>query len=614
MTSSGHVPGVQVSAAEAWRWVIAADVSRARRTTPDLSGRMWLQVESLGGHWEEEGTGAASSAISTLLAAAAHAGADVVLSAVRGNDRLRLLLGVRDCTGSGRTQAQAHALGGILVTVLPGSGIRQANPETSMTLLSAAWALPGRTCLFGVPKVGRFPPAVPALERFAGSGLSEWSLNLHAVPLDPTWVADRYWDVGTLRQVFAEELATSRRMNATETIQGVDPLVAELESVLGQEQKRCGAAAIHGSLNAHMWVSAPSQPAADALAAVAISAATPTGSAPFPLRAIPYAQNTGVDPATPLAPAELATLFTPPLHDVAGFQVRSWARFDADPESVEGHGGGLEQLVLGHTPRGLPATYPRDLLTRHACVTGMTGSGKSAFIRSLLSQLGALPYLVIEPTKSEYADQMEASGGTVWRIGDPSATLRLNPCEVPPGVPLSLHIDLLMGLMRSTFGLMPPLPFLLDMGLRRAYQARGWDPATGENAFGPQGGDFVGYPTLSDVLSACLDLVNELGYSGEVRNNVVGALRARLGSLTVGPKGVAFDTDDTFDEQALLAGPAVVNLDLVGNDEEKAFAVGLLLIRLLEARRGNTPHSEAPHRGRGGTSSIPANRSASRRG
>lgn len=158
MTSSGHVPGVQVSAAEAWRWVIAADVSRARRTTPDLSGRMWLQVESLGGHWEEEGTGAASSAISTLLAAAAHAGADVVLSAVRGNDRLRLLLGVRDCTGSGRTQAQAHALGGILVTVLPGSGIRQANPETSMTLLSAAWALPGRTCLFGVPKVGRFPP------------------------------------------------------------------------------------------------------------------------------------------------------------------------------------------------------------------------------------------------------------------------------------------------------------------------------------------------------------------------------------------------------------------------------------------------------------------------
>jgi hypothetical protein len=129
------------------------------------------------------------------------------------------------------------------------------------------------------------------------------------------------------------------------------------------------------------------------------------------------------------------------------------------------------------------------------------------------------------------------------------------------------------------------------MGLRRAYQAAGWDPVTGENAYGATGDEFVTYPTLSDVLAECLDLVTELGYSGEVRNNVTGALKARLGSLTVGPKGMAFDNDEPFDHMALLSGPAVVNLDLVGNDEEKAFGVGLVLIRLLEARRGQRSQS-----------------------
>ena len=49
-------------------------------------------------------------------------------------------------------------------------------------------------------------------------------------------------------------------------------------------------------------------------------------------------------------------------------------------------------------------TVPLPTLNRHALVTGATGAGKSQTVRHLLEQLAAagLPWLVIEPVKSEY--------------------------------------------------------------------------------------------------------------------------------------------------------------------------------------------------------------------
>ena len=47
---------------------------------------------------------------------------------------------------------------------------------------------------------------------------------------------------------------------------------------------------------------------------------------------------------------------------------------------------------------------PLATLNRHALVTGATGAGKSQTVRHLLEQLAGagLPWLVIEPVKSEY--------------------------------------------------------------------------------------------------------------------------------------------------------------------------------------------------------------------
>ena len=60
---------------------------------------------------------------------------------------------------------------------------------------------------------------------------------------------------------------------------------------------------------------------------------------------------------------------------------------------------------------------PLSTLNRHAFVTGATGAGKSQTVRHILEQCSraGLPWLAIEPAKSEYAAM---AGG--WR-GSPKS-------------------------------------------------------------------------------------------------------------------------------------------------------------------------------------------------
>jgi hypothetical protein len=123
------------------------------------------------------------------------------------------------------------------------------------------------------------------------------------------------------------------------------------------------------------------------------------------------------------------------------------------------------------------------------------------------------------------------------------------------------------------------LPQLLEIALRRAYAQRG----IALTGFAPR---TRAAPTLSDLIEACEGLVRDVGYSGEVRDNVDAALRARLGSFVAGVKGAMLDTSEPFDTARLLERDAVVNLDMVGDDQERGFLIGLLLVRLWEHRRG----------------------------
>src|SRR5204863_10086879 len=79
---------------------------------------------------------------------------------------------------------------------------------------------------------------------------------------------------------------------------------------------------------------------------------------------------------------------------------------------------------------------PLPTLNRHVFVTGATGAGKSQTVRHLLAGLtrAGLPWLVIEPAKSEYPGM----AGRLAGLGLAGEVTVLNPAD-PGAIPLSVN-------------------------------------------------------------------------------------------------------------------------------------------------------------------------------
>ena len=103
-----------------------------------------------------------------------------------------------------------------------------------------------------------------------------------------------------------------------------------------------------------------------------------------------------------------------------------------------------------------------------------------------------------------------------------------------------------------------------------------------------------------------MTVVDEIGYGREVRDNVRGFVTVRIGSLRLGTTGRFLDGGHPLDFAALLDGNVVLEIEDAGDDHDKAFLMGAVLIRLTEhlrlraTRRGpGEPAAAAPDRGRG---------------
>jgi hypothetical protein len=241
---------------------------------------------------------------------------------------------------------------------------------------------------------------------------------------------------------------------------------------------------------------------------------------------------------------------------------------------------------------------PLASLNRHAFVCGATGSGKSHTVRAMLHGLTAagVPWLVIEPAKAEYASRAtRAATGPllVIRPGDPTAPpASLNPLE-PSTVdvggrrhqfPLQTHLDLVRALFTASFEAEEPFPQILAAALTRAYEHLGWNLAVGRALQGP-GDATPRWPTLSDLQRHALGVVDSLGYGREVRDNVRGFVRVRIDSLRMGTPGRFFEGGHPLDLERVLVTPTVFEIEDLGDDNDKAFFIGTIIIRLFEMLR-----------------------------
>jgi DNA helicase HerA-like ATPase len=382
--------------------------------------------------------------------------------------------------------------------------------------------------------------------------------------------------------------------------------------LLERALKRSERAIAVGRWQTAVYYGAENQRDAARLGAVLSSLFSGPESRPSPIRVHPCAS--GAAPAseqfhTYLTSEELALEIMLPREEAPGLAVVDYAPFDVCAPAVT-NGVALGDILWDDRKTGEIYQVPVADLTRHGVVFGVTGSGKTTTLLGLLSSLTQpprrVPFLVIEPAKTEYRSLL---GGMkdgkpdgpiphlrVFTLGnDTVAPFRLNPFEFDlpetyAPVPVLSHIDFLKAVFNAAFILYAPMPYVLDMALHEIYEDKGWNLATGINVRLPaeewaQRDRYPIYPTLTDLYGKVESVTRRLGYEAKVEQDVVAGLKARVGSLRLGAKGLMLDTPRGVPMADLLGGPVALELEHIGNDDEKTFIMGLILARLYGFRR-----------------------------
>jgi DNA helicase HerA-like ATPase len=296
----------------------------------------------------------------------------------------------------------------------------------------------------------------------------------------------------------------------------------------------------------------------------------------------------------------VAALARPPEREVPGVRLALRPDFDVTQEPAAARRQAIavgEVLDRSHRPAG-PLVLPLASLNRHVFVCGATGAGKSQTVRALLeAATGAgIPWLVVEPAKAEYrlmAARLDPAGAGVPEVvrirpGESDALAAgLNPLEPAPDAagrrfPLQTHADLVKALFIASFRSEEPFPQVLSAALTRVYEDAGWDMALSETiAADPN----PSYPGLADLQRAAIRVVREIGYSQRITDDVLGFIKVRLSSLRLGTTGRFLEGGHQLDFGKLLRANAVLEIEDVGDDSDKAFLMGTVLIRLAEHLR-----------------------------
>lgn len=291
----------------------------------------------------------------------------------------------------------------------------------------------------------------------------------------------------------------------------------------------------------------------------------------------------------------LVALTRPPERELPGLRMVEPPMFDVTPEPATGTGLPLG-MVLGAADEPVgDLLLNRESLNQHTFVCGATGGGKSHTVRHLLMEASraGLPWLVIEPAKAEYslmAAYLAPFGQnvTVIRPGapdiPPAGFNPLEPARAADGktFPLQTHADLLRALFLAAFESAEPFPQILSTAITRCYEELGWDLALGRPV---RPGARPRYPDLGDLQRVAARVVDEVGYGKEITADVHGFIKVRLSSLRTGTTGRFFEGGHELDFARLRDHNVVMEIEDVGDDADKAFLIGAVLIQMTEHLR-----------------------------
>lgn len=301
------------------------------------------------------------------------------------------------------------------------------------------------------------------------------------------------------------------------------------------------------------------------------------------------------DLRTVLTTKELSYFINFPMHTVPGISV-----VDSSPEFCLNEqkeiGIPFGHLLYGGTETTLKYQIPASALSRHTLISGINGSGKTNTVEAILNNIGRLPFLVIEPAKTEYVDWViehnKANPSTPIDVYIPGCNryrgkfepkkLKLNPFDIvwlnkdqEPNV-LS-HIDRLKSTFAAAFPMYDILPVLMEDLIYSIYQNKSTDWLTQEPVFGK-----TMPPTLNSMSMGVEKVIGGRGYEPRVEQNMKACLNTRIDSLKRGWKGQMLNTMKSTSWKELFERPVVINLSYVGDDVDKGFFMSLILQFLYE--------------------------------
>lgn len=232
-----------------------------------------------------------------------------------------------------------------------------------------------------------------------------------------------------------------------------------------------------------------------------------------------------------------------------------------------------------------------DQMQKHLFIAGVTGSGKTTTIFSILTELWEkhrIPFLVVEPAKSEYRLLANGTGDLaaqirVYSLGNERLSpFRFNPLEVPAGVTVEEHIS---SLETSFAGAIPmsggPLPSLISEAIVASYEATGF-------RLGDSDVTRRAWPTMKALVQAAGRIMESRGYMGEVKANLQTAIDVRLKSLCQRSVGRMFSFEHSFPSvDELLNYPTILEMDSLNLDQQNLLVLFLLTsIRERLTRKG----------------------------
>ena len=293
------------------------------------------------------------------------------------------------------------------------------------------------------------------------------------------------------------------------------------------------------------------------------------------------------------SPNELGLIAGLPEKEVVGLALNEEVEFGLNAKTPE---KGEELISLGNLVQSgneiddTKVYLEKSAFNKHIFITGVTGTGKTTTCQKLLLE-SELPFLVIEPAKTEYRILMnnpKTEDILIFTLGnDKVAPFRLNPFEFFEGESITSRVDMLKAAMEASFDMEGAIPQIIESAMYSCYEDYGWNIDTDENEKfdNPYDEGVYSFPTLEDLLNKVETEVTKHNFDDRLKKDYIGSITARLQGLLVGSKGQMLNSRRSIDFRELIEKKVVLEIEGIKNGTEKSLVMGFILTNLCEALR-----------------------------